>query len=1436
VIRVPSSLAVLGLLLAASPVVGQVVETDPDPPRTDQSVTIFFNADEGTGGLEDHNGEVYAHTGISTDQNPDEEWKCVKNHWPTSDQFTGNRDDTQLTQVDQNRYKLEIDDIRAYYQDTSTECSLGSDEEIETMNFVFRNADGSKEGKAEGGADIFVEIVDVSGQGPFVEVSITNPTGSPPLYPFMVATDTTVSVSVSADTANVDSLSEVRLFVDDSQVASTSSNSLSHDLTMDAPSRFDVRAEAEAASGDSTIIDSVRTFFVRTPDVVDADRPSGVQDGINYNSDGSVTLSLFTSTRDGTPSKEFVYAIGDFSDWEIDDQYFMKREQTSNGAHWWITIDNLNSGQQYAYQYFVDGELRIGDPFSHKVLSPQDQFLDGDALGFEGGIKPYPGDKTENLVSVLEPGQDDFNFSAFDPPDHDELVVYELLLRDFLERNSYQTLTDTLDYLDRLGVNAIELMPVSNFGGNESWGYNPNFHMALDKAYGPPEDLKQFVEDAHNRGIAVILDVVYNHATGQSPLVQLYGPSDANPWLNVPPSTPFSVFNQLNHANPFVRHYMDRANTYWLEEFNVDGFRFDLTKGFISGQPGDPNGFQQRRVDNLKRATDHIWDNVDSEAYVILEHFVASEAQVLAPYRADETGGIMFWNNMNEPYNQVSMGFEENSDLSNTYYENRGLDVPNYVTYMESHDEQWMMYRNREFGNSSNGYDVTELPTALNRQKLAGALFFTAPGPRMMWQFGELGYGYGDNGEQCLRQADCPPSAPGRTAPKPIRWDYRDPEQSPNRVRLYNTWSALIGLRNNHEVFSSSETEVSLVGSGNEKGRRIELQHPTMDAVVIGNFGMTERALTAKFPSTGAWYDYFTGKRITVESEEKDATIPMAPGEFHVYTSEPVSTPEAGLVPYDAAAPPPASPSDLEATPNVGAGVVSLSWSASSASDVTGYQIYRGSGANFDTTGTRIATVDSSTTTLTDSTVSQAVAYYRVVARDNDGMRSPATAARRVLLRPETISVSASRSFGEGREKSDYRLVALPGQVSRGLGDTFEGEAGDAWQAYWDDGSDQDYLVKFDGSSTFDLQAGRGFWAISESSWTVQDDVSAVPLREEAGRQVAVIDLHEGWNIISNPLGVNVAWSRVEGANPGSLQPLWRFDGSFRQTDTFASAKTGEAFYFRNQSGRSTLNVPYTVDEGSDANTTQKAADALLTVTARGSGEATSTIRVGRSKNAEDGVGAEDVVAPTTEFAPLSLHVRAQDAETDARGRTLARSIRAADGNAGEVYELSLRSVREEPVELSVENVGAVPGPEVRLVNRQTGATHDLRRTSSITVTPTTDVSQWALLAGTQTFVEKEQSRLLPESLTLWPNYPNPFRQQTTVEYTLPEAGTVTIEVYDLLGRQVRVLVDERQEAGLHRVRWNGRGGGGSPAASGIYIVRVKAAGATQSQKITLVR
>ena len=903
------SFALLGFVLLLGPVASagaQVVETDPSTPvRTDVPVTITFYADRGNEGLEDCECEVYAHTGLNTSEG---DWRYVMDEWAT------NRAKTKLEQVDENTYELTIPDIREYYSDNNTgfgSVPPESEEEIQELAFVFRNADGSLEGKAAGGGDIYVDVNDVEGTAPDVSVTLQSPSADPPLYPFVTPTDTTVDVSVVADTANVDTFEKLRLLVDGQPVDSTTSTSLSYPLSLADPGRFQVRAEVRASVGDSNLTDAVETLLVRSPDVVNQDRPSGIENGINYNSDGSVTLSLFA------PEKQFAYVIGDFTDWVLDGRYFMKREQTPDGTYWWIRLDGLDPSTQYDFQYYVGGtsrDVRISDPFSHKVRTPVDGQI-SEMVYPE--LQPYPDDKTENYVSVLFPDDqgEDFQFSDFDPPKQEDLVIYELLLRDFVEENSFRVLADTLSYLNRLGVNAVELLPVSNFEGNGFWGYRPSSHLAMDKSYGPPEGLKRFVEEAHRRGIAVILDVVYNHITATSSIAQLYGSAAENPFLESGPNRGIcgAFFQELNQGSPFIMEYIRRANEYWIEKFNVDGFRFDVAHCVADDgvNVNDPS-HNDALKGGWKSVADSIWD-VDPDTYVTLELFAEGNvANELGGYGGQgNTGGMLTWNNMYRQYSRADRGdVEEGSDLSSSYYQNRdGFDQPSSVTYMTSHDEQWLMRWKKARGNSNSGYSTQDFGTALDRQKLVGAFFFTVPGPRLMWQFGEVGYGWGPG--ECLRgfrgENVCPSSAPRRIGPKPIRWEYADPQESPGRVKLYKTWKALIRLRNNNEVFSQARTssgeEIKMKVGNGETLRCLRLEDESLDATIIGNFGLSVQTASlpvgpregaCSFPQTGTWHNFFEADTLQVTSSRQ---VRLRPGEFRVYTSMEQAPPPMGLVP-----------------------------------------------------------------------------------------------------------------------------------------------------------------------------------------------------------------------------------------------------------------------------------------------------------------------------------------------------------------------------------------------------------------------------------------------------------------------------------------------------------------------------------------------------------
>ena len=623
--------------------------------------------------------------------------------------------------------------------------------------------------------------------------------------------------------------------------------------------------------------DSTTFNIVVNPPLVVEPLPTGARDGINYVDATTATAVLFA------PRKSFVYVIGDFNNWQIDPAYFMKR--TPDSSRYWMTLTNLTPNRQYVFQYLVNGSLRIADPYTDQVSDPSnDRFITSTTYP---NLIAYPAGKTEEIASVLQTVQNTYTWQAtnYKRPEQKDLVIYELLVRDFIAAHDYKTMIDTLGYLQKLGVNAIELMPPTEFEGNVSWGYNISFYFAPDKYYGPRFDLKLFIDECHKRGMAVIIDMVLQHSYGQHPLVRLYSagaygpPSPENPWYNVTaPHTDFAFGYDFNHEREVTKAFVDRVNRYWLEEYRVDGFRFDFTRGFTN-RAGNSGGRDNARIAILKRMADQIW-SVDSTAYVILEHLIDdnSEMKELAEYKH----GMLLWGNLNRAYSQSAMGWLEDgsfsSDLSGGFYKNRGWNKPGLVTYMESHDEDWLMYRNLQFGRSSGNYNVKDLSTALNRMKLVAAFFLTLPGPKMLWQFGELGY------DQALPNN-------GRTDPKPILWNYNT---QANRKNLYKVFAALLKLRNENEVFRSTATQVSMRVGQAQYDRRINFTHASMNVTIIGNFGVAARTVVPNFQSPGKWYNYFLGDSINVTDTQ--AAFNLQPGEFHIYTTKKLPTPEPGIV------------------------------------------------------------------------------------------------------------------------------------------------------------------------------------------------------------------------------------------------------------------------------------------------------------------------------------------------------------------------------------------------------------------------------------------------------------------------------------------------------------------------------------------------------------
>lgn len=810
----------------------QVITVDPAFPTQNDTVTITFDATEGNGALSGF-VPIYAHTGIITQSGGAGSWQNVQGNWGTSDP------NVLMISIGNNKHSITYH-IPTFY-------NVGAGTTVNELAFVFRDASGNTVGRAADGSDIFYPIYPANAG---LLATIISPSSTQ-----------IVNAGQNLNFKGASSLDADLNFYDNGVLMGSATNTRTYDLSYNAGAPGLHLVEFVADDGTTVVRDTV--YYVVNNPVQTQAVPSGLEYGINHISPSSISLKLHA------PFKNYVYVIGDFNDWQPHPDYFMKKDP--NGEDWWLSIDSLNSGDYYAFQYWVDGAIKIADPYSELVLDPwNDGFIGANTWP---NLPAYPTGKTTGIASLVQMDAPTYTWQNpnFTPPAKEDLIIYELLIRDFIAAHNYQTLIDTLDYLQRLGINAIELMPVNEFEGNESWGYNPSFHLALDKYYGTPEKFKAFVDECHGRGIAVFIDVVLNHAFGQSPFVQLYfdpgagqfgKPTAQNPWLNQDPKHDFNVGFDFNHESAATAVFADKVMEYWVSEYNLDGYRMDLSKGFTQnntlGNVAAWGQYDQSRIDILNRLKTKM-EAAKPGTYMILEHFADN-----AEEKALSDQGFLLWGNMNHEYTEGAMGYASN--FSGILHSNRGWNNKYLVGYQESHDEERILYKLQNFGNSQGSYDTQDLATALLRKELSSLFLYLAPGPKMLWQFGELGYDIGIND-------------PCRICNKPILWNY---QQNSNRARLYGITSELIHLRVQNPTFNSDNFRYSL----SNITKRINLDHPDFDAVVLGNFGVSSNDVNPAFQSTGWWYEYFSGDSINVSSV--NALINLQAGEYRLYTSKKV--------------------------------------------------------------------------------------------------------------------------------------------------------------------------------------------------------------------------------------------------------------------------------------------------------------------------------------------------------------------------------------------------------------------------------------------------------------------------------------------------------------------------------------------------------------------
>ena len=823
-------------IIAQSTLSAQVITTDPVFPLADQGVKIIFNAAEGNAGLAGYTGDIWAHAGVITDKSASNtDWKYVIAEW------SENTDKASLTSLGNDLWELNIEPtINDFY-------AVAASDTIKQLAFVFRNSDGTQTGRASDGSDIMLEVYQEG-----LNITILQPNTS------FVLVEPSSELLVEAAATMADS---IQIIHDGNWLFSQPGNDLNYSLSVPSEGihEFLIKAFANGSSVEKSF-----SYMVRGAGNIE-DLPDGAIAGINYTTEGNVILVLYA------PEKEFVFTIGDFNDWQIETEFLMK--QTPDGDYFWIELSDLELGKEYVFQYFIDASIRIADPYTNKTSDPWNDHYISDAT--YPNLISYPAGKTSQIASVLQTGQEAYQWqnSGFQAPEPDELVIYELLIRDFLDNHSFSGLIDTLDYLQTLGINALELMPVNEFEGNDSWGYNTSFYFAVDKYYGPADSFKALIDSAHQRGMAVIVDMVMNHAYGQCSLVRMYWDSELgqpaanNPWFNQ--SSPNPVFSwgyDYNHESEATKRFVDSVNSYWLNEYQIDGFRFDFTKGFTN-TPGDGGAYDASRISILKRMSDKIWSE-NPDTYVILEHFAAnSEETELANH------GMMLWGNMNHAYRIAAKGYLGGgaSDLSWISYEERGWNDAHAVGFMESHDEERLMYSCYEEGNTQNiNHSVQDELIALQRMELAANLFIPIPGPKMIWMFGELGYDYSIDYN-------------GRVGKKPIKWDYYN---EPARKRLYQVYSALNHLKQDYPVFQSDDFELIV----RDTVKRINLNHSEMNVSILGNFSTWSKLGQTGFQHTGWWYEYWTGDSLFVENT--DAWLSFDPSEYRIYTDVRLEQPD----------------------------------------------------------------------------------------------------------------------------------------------------------------------------------------------------------------------------------------------------------------------------------------------------------------------------------------------------------------------------------------------------------------------------------------------------------------------------------------------------------------------------------------------------------------
>jgi 1,4-alpha-glucan branching enzyme len=529
------------------------------------------------------------------------------------------------------------------------------------------------------------------------------------------------------------------------------------------------------------------------------------------------------------PYNEGAALIGSFSDWEPipmkkePDGYFRTTVELADGAHQYKF-----RVQSKSWFFEPDQWVDVNDPYATDIDNP-----------------------TQNCVVRIKDGErivDTYVWQHDDKPlsPDQELVIYEMHVGDFsggeddpYARGKYKHVVEKLDYLCELGINAVELMPVKEYPGDHSWGYNPRYFFATESSYGSTEGLKHLIDECHGRGIRVLMDGIFNHSEAESPLTQIdhdywYHHEPRDPDNNWGPEFNYEHYDENLETYP-ARKFIGDVVRFWIQEYHIDGIRYDAARQIANYD------FMHWIVQEAKETAGA------KPFYNIAEHI---------PETADITGvdGPMdgcwhesFYHCIREHICGETFDLERLKDAIDAKRQGF-LGATNVVNYLTNHDHDRLMVElaSREIFDDA----------AFKRLKLGAALLMTAMGVPMLWMGSEFG--------------EYKPKTPD---PAKIEWSLLGNDL--NRG-LFEYYKGLIALRKSNQAlytenvnffYEDPESRVMAYIRWNEEGSRV---------VVVANFSDNFLAdyTIPEFPEDGTWHEWTGDYDVEVHDHQLVTDLP----------------------------------------------------------------------------------------------------------------------------------------------------------------------------------------------------------------------------------------------------------------------------------------------------------------------------------------------------------------------------------------------------------------------------------------------------------------------------------------------------------------------------------------------------------------------------------